>query len=91
MQSKDSDYSDDEIFDDEEMGLFVKKYNWYVWKNGIKHFDNNLIKFRRQSSSVKENNNKKEKERLFSTNVINLVTTNWIVHLLPKERKRPKK
>ncbi|CAI8610653.1 unnamed protein product [Vicia faba] len=44
------------------MILFVRKYNRYVRKNGVKHYDNNLMKFRRQSSSIKEENNKKDKE-----------------------------
>ena len=60
-QNKNNDSSDDEILDGEEMGLFVRKYNRYIQKNGVKHSDNNLMKFRRKSSPIKEENNKKDK------------------------------
>ncbi|KAK2356902.1 gag-protease polyprotein [Trifolium repens] len=41
--------------DDEEMGLFVRRYNRYVRKNGIRHSDDNLKKFRKDSGYRRKN------------------------------------
>lgn len=48
----------DDKFDDEDMGLFVKRY---IRKNEVKHFDKNLTNFRRVANSSKEDENKKRK------------------------------
>jgi hypothetical protein len=37
------------------MGLFVRRYNRYVRKNGIKHSDDNLKKFRKDSGYRRKN------------------------------------
>ena len=49
IEKNDSDSSSDKDSDDEEMGLFVRRYNRFIRKNGIKNFDKNLINFRKQS------------------------------------------
>lgn len=43
--------------------MFVKRYNRYIRKNGVKHSDKNLINFRRLSNFSKEDDNKKGKLR----------------------------
>lgn len=48
-EQSDGDSSSDKDSDDEEMGLFVRRYNKFIRNNGIKHSDKNLMKFRRQS------------------------------------------
>ncbi|XP_058766926.1 uncharacterized protein LOC131640543 [Vicia villosa] len=55
----DDDSTSDEDSDDEEMGLFVQRYNRYIRRNGIKHSDKNLAKFRRQSTKSKQEESKK--------------------------------
>lgn len=42
---EDSDFSEDSPRD-KEMGLFVRRYNLYTQKNGLKHSNKNLINFR---------------------------------------------
>ncbi|KAK2435416.1 gag-protease polyprotein [Trifolium repens] len=48
VEQVESSSSEDDS-DDEEMGLFVRCYNRYVRKNGIRHSDDNLKKFRKDS------------------------------------------
>ena len=59
--TNDNDSCDEEDSDDELMGLFMRRYNRYIWKNNVKHSDNNLVKFRIQSTPYKEEYNKKDK------------------------------
>ncbi|MCI32340.1 hypothetical protein A2U01_0053553, partial [Trifolium medium] len=48
--------------DDEEMNMFVKRFDKYVKKNGVKFNDVNAVKFRKQSSkNENEENNVKGK------------------------------
>ncbi|KAK2364610.1 cysteine-rich RECEPTOR kinase [Trifolium repens] len=47
--------SSEDDSDDEEMGLFVRRYNRYVRKNGIRHSDDNLKKFRKDSGYRRKN------------------------------------
>ena len=47
--------SSEDDSDDEEMGLFVRRYNRYVRKNGIRHSDDNLKKYRRDSGYRRRN------------------------------------
>ncbi|KAK2421404.1 gag-protease polyprotein [Trifolium repens] len=51
--------SSEDDSDDEEMGLFVRRYNRYVRKNGIRHSDENLIKFRKDSGYRRRNEDAK--------------------------------
>lgn len=60
-EQDDSGTSDNECSDDEEMRLFVKRYHMYIKSNGVKHSDKNLINYRRQANSSKQDENKKEK------------------------------
>ncbi|XP_050902541.1 uncharacterized protein LOC127114361 [Lathyrus oleraceus] len=62
-EQSDCETRDDKNFDDEDMGLFVKRYNRCIWKNGVKYSDKNIINFRRLSNSSKEDENKKGKLR----------------------------
>jgi hypothetical protein len=39
--------SNEDSSNEEEMGVFVRIYNRYVKKNGMKHSDKNLINFRK--------------------------------------------
>ncbi|KAK2402924.1 gag-protease polyprotein [Trifolium repens] len=47
--------SSEDDSDDEEMGLFVRRYNRYVKKNGIRHSDENLRKYRKDSGYHRRN------------------------------------
>ena len=47
--------SSEDNSDDEEMGLFVRRYNRYVRKNGIRHSDENLKKYRKDSGYRRRN------------------------------------
>jgi hypothetical protein len=62
-EQSDNDSSSDKDSDDEEMGLFVRRYNRFIRKNGVKHSDKNLMKFRRQSTDSKQEENKKSRGR----------------------------
>lgn len=50
------------------MGLFFKRYHKYIKRNGVKHSDKNLINYRRQSNSTKQDENKKEKSKVLCYN-----------------------
>ncbi|KAK2403095.1 putative mitochondrial protein [Trifolium repens] len=54
VEQVESSSSEDDS-DDEEMGLFVRRYNRYVRKNGIRHSDDNLKKFRKDSGYCQKN------------------------------------
>ena len=41
--------SDDDATNEEEMSLFVRRYNRYIKRNGLKHNDKNLVNFRKAS------------------------------------------
>ncbi|KAK2354182.1 gag-protease polyprotein [Trifolium repens] len=47
--------SSEDDSDDEEMGLFVRRYNRYMRKNGIRHSDDNLKKYRKDSGYRRRN------------------------------------
>src|SRR4051812_39401699 len=61
QELEDSDTSNDEDSDDEKMGLFVRRYNKYLKKNGAKHSDKGLINYRKQSNKFKQDDNNKGK------------------------------
>jgi len=44
--------SDDDSLNKEEMRLFVRQYNYYIKRNGLKHNDKNLVNFRKAISFV---------------------------------------
>jgi len=48
-----NDESDDDI-NEEEMSMFVRRYNHYIKRNGLKHNDKILVNFRRASRKGKE-------------------------------------
>ena len=56
-----SESSDDDDSPDEDMGLFVRKYNRFLWKKEIQHSDKNLINYRRHSQPSKQDESKKPK------------------------------
>ena len=60
-EQDDNGSTSDENSDDEEMGLFVWRYNRFIRKNGIKHSDKNLISFRKQSKEPRQEENKKKR------------------------------
>jgi len=41
--------SDDDATNEEEMSMFVRRYNRYIKRNGLKHNDKNLVNFRKAS------------------------------------------
>lgn len=61
IEQSDCETRDYKNFDDEEMELFIKRYQRYIREN--KHSDKNLTKFRRLDKSSKEYENKKDKFR----------------------------
>ena len=56
-EQDDNGSTSDENSNDEEMGLFVWRYNRFIRKNGIKHSDKNLISFRKQSKEPRQEEN----------------------------------
>jgi hypothetical protein len=40
---------DDDDINEEEMSMFVRQYNRYIKRNGLKHNDKNLVNFRKAS------------------------------------------
>ena len=46
--------SDDDGINEEEMSLFVRRYNCYIKRNRLKHNDKNLVNFRKASRKGKE-------------------------------------
>ncbi|KAK2403332.1 gag-protease polyprotein [Trifolium repens] len=54
VEQVESSSSEDDS-DDEEMELFVRRYNRYVRKKGIRHSDDNLKKFRKDSGYRRKN------------------------------------
>jgi len=51
------DESDDDAIAEEEMSLFVRRYNGYIKRNGLKHNEKNLVKFRKASRKGRESDN----------------------------------
>jgi hypothetical protein len=60
--------SDDKNSDDDDVGLFVKRYQRYIRKNKVKHSKGNLSKFRKDSKSSKDGENRKGKFRIYCYN-----------------------
>ncbi|XP_050890670.1 uncharacterized protein LOC127096094 [Lathyrus oleraceus] len=61
---------DDESYDkdsrkEKEMSLFIKHYNQYIQKHWLKHFDKNLINFRKYHPYTKEEKKKEENVTCF--------------------------
>jgi len=48
------DECDDASINKEEMSLFVRRYNHYIKRNGLKHNDKNIVNFRKASRKGKE-------------------------------------
>jgi hypothetical protein len=44
---------DEDSLNEEEMGLFMRRYNLYIKINGLKHNDKNLVDFRKASLNWK--------------------------------------
>lgn len=47
---------------DEDMGLFVGHYNKYIKKNGLKHSNKILIKFRKSKPCQRNGNTRRRKK-----------------------------
>lgn len=58
-EHSDCETKDDKDSDEEDMGLFIKKYNRYMWQQGNKYSEKDHSKSRRLSNSSKEYQNKK--------------------------------
>jgi len=58
--AKNDDESDDDGINEEEMSMFVRRYNRYIKRNGLKHNDRNLVNFRKASMKERESNNDKK-------------------------------
>src|SRR4051812_18490534 len=63
QEKEDSDTIDEEDSHDEEMELFVRRYNKYIRKNGAKHSDKSLINYRKQFNKYKQDENNKGKAK----------------------------
>src|SRR4051812_37756626 len=61
--SRGSDSSDYGESPDEDMGLFIRKYNRYLRRNEIQHSDTNLIDYRRQAKPNKQDEGNISKSR----------------------------
>jgi len=55
--AKNDDESDDDGINEEEMSMFVRRYNRYVKRNGLKHNDRNSVNFRKASMEERESDN----------------------------------
>ncbi|WJX19176.1 hypothetical protein P8452_08893 [Trifolium repens] len=77
VEQVESSSSEDDS-DDEEMGLFVRRYNRYVRKNGIRHSDDNLKKFRKDSGYRRKNKMLGTPKREHAMNVAKLVISSRI-------------
>lgn len=62
-KQSDCETKDDKYFDEEDLGLFIKKFNRYMWKHGDKYSEKNQSKSRRLSNFSKEDENKKGNPR----------------------------
>ena len=51
--------SDDDGINEEEMSMFVRRYNRYIKRNELKHNDKNLVNFRKASMKGRESDNEK--------------------------------
>ena len=51
------DEFDHDAIDEEEMSLFVRQYNRYIKRNGLKHNDKTLVNFRKASRKGRESYN----------------------------------
>jgi len=51
---KNDDESGDDGINEEEMSMFVRRYNRYIKMNGLKYNDKNLVKFRKASMKGRE-------------------------------------
>ena len=60
IESSGSDSSDGDESLDEDLGLFVRKYNRYLRKNEIRHLDKNLIDYRRKAKPNKPFESKRD-------------------------------
>ena len=49
--------NDDDGINEEEMSMFVRRYNGYIKRNGVKHNDKNLVNFRKASMKGSESDN----------------------------------
>jgi len=49
--------SDDDSINEEEMSMFVRRYNCYIKRNGLKYNDKNLVNFRNASMKGRESDN----------------------------------
>ena len=47
------DESGDDAINEEEMSLFVRRYNRYIKRNELKHNENNLVNFKKASRKGK--------------------------------------
>lgn len=54
---------DEKYYDEEDMSLFIKKFNRYIWKHGDKYSEKNKTKSKRLFNSLEEDENKKSKPR----------------------------
>ncbi|XP_050918880.1 uncharacterized protein LOC127136357 [Lathyrus oleraceus] len=58
-----SESSDDYKDSNEDMGLFVRRYNRYLRKNEVQHSNKNLVNHRRQSKFSNQEESKTTKSR----------------------------
>lgn len=75
----DEDRSNEDYLNDEDMSLFVCYYNKYINKNGLKHSEKNLVKFRKSNLTKKCEETRRMKERQHSLSVVNLLTIESII------------
>ena len=52
--AQNEDESDEDPINEEEMSLFVRRYNRFIKRNNLKHNDKNLVNFRKVSERARE-------------------------------------
>lgn len=57
---EESENSFEESPKEKEMGLFIRRYNWYLKRNKLKHTEKGLINFKKYHPSKREHNKKDE-------------------------------
>jgi len=80
QEQSDRNSNEDIDMDDEEMWFFVRRYNTYTKRNGIKHFGKNLINYCDQTNTKKERG-KEKRLRAYILNVKKPSTTSRIVQI----------
>lgn len=86
-----SESSGDDKELNEDMELFVRRYNLYLRKNEVQHLDKNLVNYRRQSKFLNREEGKTNKSKGSCYNYGKAVHYKTDCPLLKKDKGRDKR